>query len=386
MARSRRLKVTCATSLETLRPLADRWNALAGGMPFRGWEWNSTWWRHYADRQRQLFVLLAHDAQRQLVGIAPCFVERSMLRGRRVRFLGSGEVCSDYTSLLAAPGAEQQVADNFADWLDGPGRPHWDRLDLDGQSADDLAGLALAEAMRRRHHAVEIEQQGNTWRVTLPSDWAAYVASLGRSPRSKVRKLERRMEADGGFQLCEVKSMDDFYRGFNILVELHQKRREFLGEPGCFASARFTSFHADIMRQLLGKGGLRLAWIEHNRRPIAIEYCLRSPSEMYYYQGGFDPAAADENPGWLQFMASIRGSIDAGCTTYDFLRGDEPYKALWQAQPRPLMRVQVIGRDASSRLRYAAEGTAQSAWRFAASRLRQPSVTTSQTPEPAIAE
>ena len=52
-----------------------------------------------------------------------------------VRFLGSGEVCADYVSLVARPDDRSAVAVAIADWLAGPGAGEWDVLELSGVDA-----------------------------------------------------------------------------------------------------------------------------------------------------------------------------------------------------------------------------------------------------------
>ena len=34
--------------------LRDAWNTLAGDVPFRKFEWNDTWWRHYRQPNAEL--------------------------------------------------------------------------------------------------------------------------------------------------------------------------------------------------------------------------------------------------------------------------------------------------------------------------------------------
>src|SRR5208283_326734 len=86
-------------------PHAESWDRLARGVPFRSWAWLSSWWRHYGsqspdDLATRLMVLGALDASGRLAGIAPWYLKRSTAKGWVLRWLGSGEVCSDYASIL----------------------------------------------------------------------------------------------------------------------------------------------------------------------------------------------------------------------------------------------------------------------------------------------
>ena len=94
----------------------------------------------------------------------------------------------------------------------------------------------------------------------------------------------------------------------------------------------------------MAAGKLRLSWLELDGAPIAIEYSFTGGDTVYYYQGGFDPAVSKLGPGWLMTALSMRAAIAEGYRYFDFLRGDEPYKASWNATPRPLVERRVAGR------------------------------------------
>ena len=76
----------------------------------------------------------------------------------------------------------------------------------------------------------------------------------------------------------------------------------------------------------------------------AAEYGMCDDQTVYIYQTGFEPQLAEESPGWLSFGASIQRAIGQGYRWYDFLRGDEDYKASWKAEPRQLETIRVFAR------------------------------------------
>ena len=95
------VRIERLASTEALAPWSASWNALAAGVPFRSFEWLESWWPAYGDAaDRELFALAAFDSRGELVGLAPWYVERSASDRRAIRFLGSGEVCSDYLTIL----------------------------------------------------------------------------------------------------------------------------------------------------------------------------------------------------------------------------------------------------------------------------------------------
>ena len=348
------MQITRITTAAELESLAGHWNRLAGGVPMRRHEWLATWWRHYG-QPHELYTLCVRDSDSRLAGIAPWYLQRSASEGRALRFLGSGEVCSDYQSLLVEPGRESEVTSVLADWLvdhRNERRDAWDLLHLSGVAADDLATRALAE--RLAGHGCQIHQSAgpNCWRLALPGDWQTYLASLSKSHRKQVRRLEERCFGTGRAVLRTVERADDLPRGLKILTELHQRRRQALGESGCFASPAFAAFHAEAMQRLLAAESLRLHWLELDGQPVAAEYHLAGGGVVYGYQAGVDPQRLDDEPGRLAAIATLKLAIEQGYQAFDFLRGDEPYKAHWRAEPRPSIELRIVPRRASARLRH----------------------------------
>ena len=150
---------------------------------------------------------------------------------------------------------------------------------------------------------------------------------------------------------------------FDTLVELHQKRRNLLGEPGSFASERFAGFHREVTERLLRAGQLRLQWLELDGLPAAAEYQLVGNGIVYAYQSGIEPELEELSPGRLVTMASIRQAIEQGHRAFDFLRGDEPYKQHWRAEPRDCLEIRAVANHATAKWRHglwlAGSGTKQ---------------------------
>ncbi len=361
------MKVVRFTALEELIPFADEWDRLSAGVPFRSWAWMSTWWRHYGPTPRgrreakSLYVLGVFDSAGRLAGIAPWFLERSILWGRTLKFLGTGEVCSEYLTVLADPSAEDRVTEALAQWLTDAARApegqsaaadRWDRLELTSVDADDSAVRRLTEALRARGNLVHERPGPCCWRIDLPETWEQYLAMLSRNGRRQVRLVERRLVETGRAVFHLVRREADLPQGFEILIDLHQRRRRTLGEPGCFASAQFTAFHREVMVRLLQKRQLHLFWVDLDGKPAVAEYFLLGKGSTYAYLVGLDPNCLGDAPGKLGNMIGLKYAIASAHTSFDFLRGDEPYKATMRAQPRATVETRVVPGRVGARLRW----------------------------------
>ncbi len=353
------MRVFCLFDLDELAPYADDWDRLCGGVPFRSWAWLSTWWRHYGDTPgAQLFVPCAFDDGDRLVGVAPWYLDCGGPRGRVLRMLGSGEVCSDYLSVLCQPGREHRVTQAMAEYLTGVADaedrdcPRWDLLELAGIDAEDPAAGLLIRHLADQGATVHRRAGPNCWRLELPSTWDEYLATLSKSHRKQLRRLQRDLLDTGRAVLHTVERAEDLPQAVHLLIDLHQQRRRALGEPGCFASPRFTDFHRDVIPKLLSAGQLQLHWLELDGEPAAVEYQLAGGGVLYAYQSGVDPHVLKQEPGRVITVAILQRAIAQGYRAIDFLRGDEPYKSHFRARPRPSLAVRVVPRRTSAQLRH----------------------------------
>jgi CelD/BcsL family acetyltransferase involved in cellulose biosynthesis len=350
------MQVVQVSDAHELARLTEPWNLLAGGIPFRTWDWLEAWWRKYgtsrgSDGDVSLFVLSVQDCG-ELVGIAPWFIQGSPWAGRTLRFLGTGEVCSDYLGLLVSPGKEAALAAAVANWLSGEAAGRWDLIELTELDENDHVVRGLANEMNTRGCTLDWRAGATCWRVELPASWEEYIATLSRSHRKQVRRMQRRLFETQRARLHTVTSQAELGRAMNLLVTLHQRRQRSLGRAGCFASPQFSNFHAEVTRRLLGRRRLRLHWLELDGQPVAVEYHLAGDSGIFVYQGGMDPAVQADSPGHLITLATIKLAIEQGYRYFDFLRGDEAYKRHWRAAPRPTVNLRIVPNRLATRLRH----------------------------------
>ncbi len=366
------MTIELVSSWTELSSLEAQWNALASDMPFRSWDWLATWWKHYGTgatdsrtneqpqiTEKQLFVLAVYgqeghgnmpDCKGPLIGIAPWYLDRTAIHGKVLRWLGSGEVCTDHLSLICRPENRQQVAAAVADELTA-NRDDWNRIDLGAVDANDATSAELVKAFEERDCLVSRHPADACWLLEVPATWDEYLASISKSHRKQLRQLERRVLDSGRARWHQVASEGELATGWEILVDLHQRRRKSLGEPGCFASRQFHDFHREVTQRLLARRQLRMSWLALDGSPAAAEYHVADSSDTYAYQGGVDPDRLAEEPGRLSTILCLRAAIAEGHSRMDFLRGDEPYKAHWRAAPQPTFDYRIIPNQRLARLR-----------------------------------
>jgi hypothetical protein len=141
----------------------------------------------------QLFVLAVRDERNQLIGVAPWYRTRTPGWGRVIQFLGSGDVCSEYLSLLSLAEHARDVSITVANWLTTVAQREWDVLDLPAIDPADAGLRHLREEFSDHGHAIDGQPDARCWRVELPETWDKYLADFSKSRRDRYRYLLRRL-------------------------------------------------------------------------------------------------------------------------------------------------------------------------------------------------
>jgi CelD/BcsL family acetyltransferase involved in cellulose biosynthesis len=233
----------------------------------------------------------------------------------------AGDPIADYNGMLCRPGREPDAVRAFAATI---GTLGWDRAafrDLADARLDPLLALLRAGGST-------LAQTGETrcLRTTLPSSWDDYKRSLGRTTRGKTdRSLRRLQDALPDFWIS-TSSDADVDAHVEAMVRVNHSRW-----GGNLRSAR-ASF-GRLFRGAYDRGCLRLHVAWDGERAIAGVASFTDPVGGTYnlYQLAYDDAYAKFSPGKAVLGFAIRDAIEGGYRVFDFLRGDEEYKASYAA-------------------------------------------------------
>jgi CelD/BcsL family acetyltransferase involved in cellulose biosynthesis len=311
------LRTSLQSGPDLFDELTQPWNDLTadspGATPFQSVEWQATWWRHYGRMREPLVVKVMEGGD--LVGLMP-FVRGQGL-WRTLRPMGIGP--SDYLHPLARPGYGEVVAQAIGSAV----------CDMKNVDLVDLHQIRETQCLATGSN-VEPIVQATCLVLDLPDSYDAYLATLSKSLRYDVRKLDKSMFTTGRAKI-ETFGPGQTDRGLDILLELHRARWRKRRLPGAFLG-RSVGFHRDWVRQAADAGMLWLSALHVDGEPIGAIYAMTMGPSVFYYQAGFDPAKGAVSPGTLLVASSIRRAIDEGKRHFDFMRGDEPYKRRWKPQ------------------------------------------------------
>lgn len=315
------LRTEVLSSPNSLSATKEEWQNLVPSCPtatpFQSWEWQSTWLKHYG-RSRLPYLVTVREG-RDLVGLMPLLRTRGPWNALRPMGLGP----SDYLHPLAMKGFEEDVAMEILQALKtakGIGLVDLHQI----RSDQPLAQLAIEQSEK------PAIVQATCLQLDLPATFEGYLATLGKSLRYDVRKLDKE-PFKSGRAMIEEATAENVTRLLDIFFEQHKKRWAKRHLPGAFIG-RAPAFQHEWARLAVEKGWLRLSVLWLDSQPAGALYATAMGEACYFYQAGFDPAMSTVSPGTLLVAHTIRRAIEEGRARFDFLRGDEPYKRRWKPQ------------------------------------------------------
>ncbi len=314
-------RVEAVRDFGTLAPLAGAWRALeradGEGHAFLSWPW--MWGRLRALHASWEVLVVRAGAPARTIGILPL---RAL--GRRGAWGMAGSPLADFTGLLCAPGREEEVIDALVGHLARTAdRGPLELADVHDRRVEELLARLGAEGC-----VVDSERGVACPVLELEDDWDRLLASrLSASRRATVRRKLRRFERLPDLRVTDLEAGGA--TAIDALLELWQ--------------GRWGRLDADELRQYRSvfdacrrAGSLWLEVFWQGDVPITglLAFLDRRRSWFGFYLTGFDPRYAAFSPGTVAVAHSLRRAIAEGYRTYDFLRGDEPYKRSFGARPR----------------------------------------------------
>ncbi len=290
------------------------------------------YWEEFGERPEHLLLAFAQEDDGAQVG-AVAF-ERA---GGTLRFLGGTDV-TDYMGPVAVSEAAKGVAKELFAAL--ARREDWAEADLRGLPEDRPWLGLLAEGAAAQGFTTEVldDQNGLAPFLPLPGSWGEYLAWLPSKLRHEIKRKARKLETEAGpyrIRLATEATLIDFLDRF---VELHRSSE---GPKGVFLQPGMEIFFRRLGEAFLARGIYNLTFIEVGGNKVAGTIGFRFEGAYYLYNSAFDHGWSHLSPGMVLVAENIRIAIEAGCSAFDLLKGDYPYKYRFGARPRAIKRLAV---------------------------------------------
>ena len=323
--------MSSSVAVDDLEEIAEEWERLLPqcwtNTVFVTPSWQRVWWQSFGDGAEPL-ILSVRDREADL-GIAPLMSKDGVLT-----FLGDTDLF-DYHDFLVPRGREDRFYRVlFEDLVER----QWNILDLKSvpEGSPTLEQVPAAANSHGLSTVVEKEEVAPV--VQLPATWDEYLAGLAKKDRHELRRKLRRIEAAGPANQSECSSpgshescMDDFFR---LMRVSSPDKAEFL-------TPKREQFFRAIAAELDSDGMFRLFFLEVDGIRAASCICFDHSGSYLLYNSGYDPEYSSLSVGLLNKALCIKGAIEEGRTSFDFLRGSERYKYDLGGTDRLLYRIVV---------------------------------------------
>lgn len=352
------MKIDIIDSLDRFLALRRDWEAVYAADPeaqfFLSWDWYAKWIHQI---EGEWLVLAARpDGEGARYGaFFPLRVRVKVKDGGRVhrQLLPAGNRAADYTGFLCTPAAQARAIPAFARRIK---TLSWTDLDLECFNASAERSRLFLAAFPPGDYAARGFRMVSTADgvdnaicpyVELPGDWESYLQRLGPNTRQKARRFLRKLDSAEELRVSVADSAT-LERDLDILLGFWTaKWGERKGES--------APVIARVLRRMVAHchqvGALFLPVLWRNEEPLGALAILvdRQKRSLLFYVSGCNTVTNNPPPGFLLHAYSIRHAIAAGFTTYDFLRGNEPYKYAFGVKERRISHIVLRARSAVTR-------------------------------------
>jgi CelD/BcsL family acetyltransferase involved in cellulose biosynthesis len=314
------MQVEHISTLEAFEAERERWEQLERRDPhatvFTSWRWL----RAYLPTARHRWMILALRDATQAVAYLPLARGGSLLD--RELYL-AGNPTADYAGMIASPAHAEAAVCAFVDAV--LAEP-WDGFNV--RDVNDPRLERLVARLQASGISVESTEETRCLSCALPRSWDAYVSEhISAKTRVNTLRVERRLaQALPEFRISEPCDADVDAHVEAMIVVNHKRWGGNLG------TARRR--HGKLFRNAYDAGIVRMFVYWDGPRPIAgaCAFTDELRSSFGLYMIGFDEDYEKLSPGKGIIGRAIRAAIEAGYARFDFLRGDEPYKARYASE------------------------------------------------------
>lgn len=317
------------------------WNQLVDEMPlatpFATWEWVTTWHEQFgSDAQaRVLFVRKGG----QLVGILPlaCRPGAMSWLGATLEMSGAANVGADHLDLIAASAHAPACAETINAFLRRSGMSWRElRFSLVTEQSQLFEHARLTGGMRTHARARSVAPY-----LAISGTFDDYLKTLSSNERYKLRSRSRKLLSQPEVSYSSFER-DERDRALDLLFSLHRSRSEDKAIVSTFTGHDVESFHRRLTA-VMPWDRVVLRGLRQGAHVFAMFYGFRVGGRLFYFQLGYEPAWSAHSPGLVLLTKTIEEAFESGCSEYNFLQGDEPFKRTWTKQSRSLFDVRVYG-------------------------------------------
>ena len=172
----------------------------------------------------------------------------------------------------------------------------------------------------------------------LNGDWTAWRSTnIDQSFRRYLDMKRRRLKRTGTPHFRRLRDPDAIASALEALRRYRSERFRALGVPDLLDHNAIFEFYKRMAIEGARDGFARTHCLYLSGEPVAITFGVAQRGVYALLLVGLDVARHSRlSPGLLAIEDTLRESIEAGDSTYDFTIGDHPYKLQFGGQANPL--------------------------------------------------
>ena len=323
------LDVEVIRDFPRLCAIRDQWSSFTPNRiltPFQTPEWLLTWWEYFGSGELRVFVF--RDDRGKLVALVPCFLHEWMGR-QQLTLLGSG--ISDYLDPVIAPEYRGEAVDCLAAQLRD--NIEWDVCDWQ----DLLPDSPLGKLNRDADFSMEQQRDVPCSEIPIGNDFNEFWLERPHGLRRNVRRYSDKACQIATPQFAVTSSFD--HECFESLVRLHSLRWQEHGESGTIVANRSAAFLREVSKEFARQKMLLFFSLRFQGEIVAVILSFPHGNVLFSYLSAFDPVHSALGFGRILLYDAVRYAFDEHYTSWNFLRGTEPYKFDWGAREIPKQRL-----------------------------------------------
>jgi CelD/BcsL family acetyltransferase involved in cellulose biosynthesis len=294
--------------------------------------WLQAWWEALGSGDLLLALLWDGDEPIAVFATCTCVDEEGLLS-----FLGSQDVTDEQVP-VAVPGREAEALQFFLGWAFSDGG--FNRVRFHSVLQDTRWLGVTEEVARASDLSYAAEQVDVAPAIELPQTFVGYLERLSGHDRHELRRKRRRLGELGEWHVRRADEIG-WEQDLTAFFEFH---RQAPGEKAGFFTPERERFFRRLAADLFLMGLARLDVLDLEGAPVACTFSYDFRETLALYNSSFRPDLAKHAPGMVLVGSLIEQSINEGKKTFDFLRGDEPYKRRFGPILRPVYQVMLAAR------------------------------------------
>jgi CelD/BcsL family acetyltransferase involved in cellulose biosynthesis len=220
------------------------------------------------------------------------------------------------------------------------------RIHLQGMPEHAAGTQFLCEELERSGYRI-VRRAGPfcPW-LALPTSWGEMLESVSGNLRGEIRRRRRMLEREGSVTFRTVSGGPTLEEEVGRFLRLEASGWKGRSGTSILGNPSAEGLYRGFARGAAEKGWLRLHLLELNGVPIAIDYGCAFGGHGVLIKTAFDEAYRRMSPGTLLLAETLRGTIEEGLHSYDFLGSAERYKMRWTSEVHAREQIWAYRREA----------------------------------------